>query len=42
MEPVAHMGEMRTAYQVLVVKPERKRSLRRPSHRWVNVKMGPK
>jgi hypothetical protein len=34
------MGEKRNAYRLLVVKPERKRLLRRPRHRWVdNIKM---
>jgi hypothetical protein len=33
-------GEMRTAYRLLVGKPERKRPLGRPIHRWVdNIKM---
>jgi hypothetical protein len=31
---VARMGEMRNAYKVLVGKPEGKRPLRRPRHRW--------
>jgi hypothetical protein len=30
------MGEMRNAYDVLVVNPEGKRLLRRPRHRWWN------
>jgi hypothetical protein len=30
---VAHMGERRVAYRVLVGKPEGKRPLGRPSHR---------
>jgi hypothetical protein len=33
---VAHMGEERKAYRVLVEKPEGKRPLRRPRHRWEN------
>jgi hypothetical protein len=34
------MEEMRNAYQILVRKPEGKRSLRRPRHRWeYNIKM---
>jgi hypothetical protein len=34
------MGEKRNAYRVLVRKPEGKRSLGRPRHRWVdNVKI---
>jgi hypothetical protein len=28
------MREMRNTYKVLVGKPERKRALRRPGHRW--------
>jgi len=32
--PVAHMGERRSAYRDLVGKPERKRPLVRPRHRW--------
>ena len=31
---VARMGERRGAYRVLVGKPEVKRPLRRPRHRW--------
>jgi hypothetical protein len=31
---VAHMGEMRNAYRVLVGKHEGPRPLRRPRHRW--------
>jgi hypothetical protein len=34
------MGEKRTAYRILVTKPERKRPLGRPRHRWVDkIKM---
>ena len=33
---VAHMGEERGAYRVLVWKPEGKRPLGRPRRRWVN------
>jgi hypothetical protein len=29
------MGEKRNAYRILLGKPEGKRSLERPSHRWV-------
>jgi len=31
---VAHMGESRGVYRVLVGKPEEKKSLGRPRHRW--------
>jgi hypothetical protein len=34
------MGEKRNVYRLLVRKPEGKRPLRRPKHRWVdNIKM---
>jgi hypothetical protein len=37
---VARMGPKRNAYRILVGKPEGKRPLRRPRHRWmVNNKM---
>jgi hypothetical protein len=37
---VARMGEKRTAYRLLVGKPEGKRPLRRPRRRWVgNIRM---
>jgi hypothetical protein len=37
---VAHMGEDRGVYRVLVGKPEGKRPLGRPRHRWEdNIKM---
>jgi hypothetical protein len=37
---VARMGERRGVYRVLVGKPEGKRPLRRPRHRWMdNIKM---
>jgi hypothetical protein len=37
---VARMGETRNAYRILVGKPEEKRPLGRPRHRWVdNIKM---
>ena len=37
---VARMGEERGVYRVLVGKPEGKRPLRRPRHRWVsNIRM---
>jgi hypothetical protein len=36
---VSRMGEKRNAYRIWVGKPERKRPLRRPGHRWVdNIK----
>jgi hypothetical protein len=34
---VACMEEMRSAYKISVGKPERKRLLRRPKHRCVNI-----
>jgi hypothetical protein len=37
---IARMGEKRNAYRLLVGKPEGKRPLRRPRHRWVdNIRM---
>jgi hypothetical protein len=40
VEHVAHMGEMRNAYIILVQKCKGKRSLRRHKHRWEdNIKM---
>ena len=37
---VAHMGERRGVYRVLVGKPQNKRPLGRPRHRWEdNIKM---
>ena len=37
---MAHMGEERGAYRVLVGKPEGKRPLGRPRRRWVdNIRM---
>ena len=37
---VAHMGEARGMYRILVGKPEGKRALGRPRHRWEdNIKM---
>jgi hypothetical protein len=35
---VAHMGEKRIAYRVYVGKPEVKRPLGRPTHRWEDIK----
>jgi hypothetical protein len=36
---VARMGEKMNAYRILVGKPEGKRPLGRPKHRWDNIKM---
>jgi hypothetical protein len=37
---VARTGEKRNVYRLLVRKPERKRPLGRPRHRWINnIKM---
>jgi hypothetical protein len=37
---VAHMGEVRSAYNILVGRPEGRRPLGRPRHRWEhNMKM---
>jgi hypothetical protein len=37
---IAHMGEGRGAYRILVGRPEGRRPLGRPRHRWeVNIKM---
>jgi len=37
---IAHMGQMRNVYIVLVRKPEGKRPLGRPKHRWeYNIRM---
>jgi hypothetical protein len=39
-EHAARMGEERNAYRILVGKPEERRPLGRPRHRWVNsIKM---
>jgi len=39
-EHVAHMGERGGVYRILVGKPEGKRPLGRPRHRWEhNIKM---
>jgi hypothetical protein len=41
VENVAHTGDMRNAYTVLVVKPEGKRPFGSPRHRWEdNIRMG--
>jgi hypothetical protein len=34
---LAHMGQMRNACSILVEKPERKRQLGRPRHRWEDI-----
>jgi hypothetical protein len=40
MSIVARMGEKRNMYRLLVGKPEGKRPLGRPRHRWIdNIKM---
>jgi hypothetical protein len=40
MGHLAHMGERRGAYRALVGRPEGKRQLERPRHRWEdNIKM---
>jgi hypothetical protein len=36
---VAYMGEGRGAYRILVGRPEGRRPLGRPSHRWEDIKM---
>jgi hypothetical protein len=36
---VAHMGEKRSAYRILVGRPEGRRPLGRPTRRWDNIKM---
>jgi len=37
MGHVAHVGEVRGAYRVLVGKPEGKRPLGRPRYRWEDI-----
>jgi len=37
---VAHMGEMKNAYSILLGKPEGKRPLGRPRHRWEDSIVG--
>jgi hypothetical protein len=39
---IAHVGEMRNAYNILVGKPERKRPIRSSMHRWILGKLGGK
>jgi len=34
---IAHMEDMRNAYKILVRKPEGKRQLGRPRHRWEKI-----
>jgi hypothetical protein len=36
---IAGMREKRNAYRILLGKPERKRPLGKPRHRWENIKM---
>jgi len=36
---VARKGEKKGVYRVLVGKPERRRPLGRPRHRWVDIRM---
>jgi len=36
---VAHMGEMRNIYNILIGKPDKKTPLRRPKHRWEDIRM---
>jgi hypothetical protein len=36
---VTRVGEKRNAFRVLVGKPEGRRPLGRPRHRWENIKM---
>ena len=38
---MARMGDRRGTYRVMVVRPEGRRPVRRPRHRWENnIKMG--
>jgi hypothetical protein len=39
VDHIARMGEKRNTYRLLVGKPEGKRSLGRPRHRWVDIRM---
>jgi len=41
-ERVAHVGEKRNTCRNFVTKPEGKRSLGRPRHRWEDITMGVK
>jgi hypothetical protein len=36
---VAQLGEKRNTYRIVVGKPEGKKPLGRPRHRWVDIKM---
>ena len=36
---MARMGKWRSAFGILVGKPEGQRLLERPSHRWKNIKL---
>jgi hypothetical protein len=38
-EHVARKGEKRNVYRLLVGKPEGRRPLRRPRHRWLDIRM---
>jgi len=38
-EHLAHMGEKRNACRMFVTKPEGRRSLGRPRHRWEDITM---
>jgi hypothetical protein len=36
MEPIEHMGDMRSAYRIVIRKPEEKRPVGRHRHKWKN------
>jgi hypothetical protein len=36
VEPIEHMGGMRSAYKIVIRKPEEKRALGRYRHKWTN------
>jgi hypothetical protein len=36
---IACMGTIKYVYKILIGKPERKKPLRRPSHRWEHIRM---